>query len=87
MAVNKNMNTGRRAYEVLQETKRRIERSNERTGEDSKELIDALNVALPLVEAAIPCDRCGRKAAELSDTGMSYCRRCWKAVTDGRTPY
>lgn len=80
------MNATRKAYEVLWEWKRWAEHNDDGgSDEDSHELYEALTVALPLVKANIKCDRCGRKAVELSDTGMSYCKRCWKAVTDGKT--
>lgn len=81
------MNEIRKAYEVLLEYKRLACHNDDGTDEDSHELCEALTVALPLVRANIRCDRCGAKAVELSETGMSYCKRCWKAVTDGRTPY
>lgn len=81
------MNKVRKAYGVLLDWKRRVLRGEGDSGEDSHGLYEALTVALPLAKANIKCDRCGRKAVELSDTGMSYCKRCWKAVTDGKTPY
>lgn len=78
----------RKAYDVLLDWKRLACQNDDGTDLDAHELFEALQIALPFVRAGIKCDRCGKaKAVELSDTGRSYCRRCWKAVTDGRTPY
>ena len=87
MAVNNNMNTVRKAYEVLLDYSRLSFQNDDGTDEDSHELYEALQVALPLVRDGIKCDRCQAKAKELSDTGFSYCRRCWRAVTNGSSPY
>lgn len=76
-----NMNEIRRSYEKLLELKEELQ-----TREDGA--YEAVELALPMVRGNIKCDRCGKaKAVELSDTGFSYCKRCYKAVTDGRTPY
>jgi hypothetical protein len=79
----------RKAYDVLIEWQRWAYQNSDDTDEDSRELYEALSIALPLVREGIKCDRCGKaKAVELSEcTEYSYCKRCWKAVTDGRTPY
>lgn len=87
MENKNNMNKVRKAYEVLVEWQRWAFQNSDGEDEDSRELHESLKVALPLVRANIKCDRCGKKAVELSDSGFSYCSRCWKAVSDGRTPY
>lgn len=81
------MNEVRKAWEAMLQYKREFNQNNKGSDTGSNDLCAALEVALPIVKAAIKCDRCGRKAEELSETGKSYCKRCWKAVTDGRTPY
>jgi len=87
MIVNDNMNPVRKAYEVLMDYKRLSYPNDDGTDEDSHELYEALSVALPLVRESVKCDRCGAKAKELSDTSFSYCRRCWRAVTNASSPY
>ena len=77
----------RKAYDVLCEWQRWAFQNDDGSDEDSHELHEALKTVLPMVKQNIKCDRCGKKAVELSETGMSYCKRCWNAVTDGRTPH
>ena len=79
------MNETRKAYKVLFDLRFALDGKED---EQSKELVEALEIALPLVRGGIKCDRCGAKAVELSDsTGLSYCKRCYRAVTDPKTPY
>lgn len=77
----------RKAFDVLCEWQRLAFQNDDGTDEDSHELYEALETVLPMVKQNIKCDRCSKMAVELSETGMSYCKRCWKAVTDGKTPY
>lgn len=79
------MNETRKAYEVLLNLRLASDKSEDKK---TKELVKALEVALPFVRAGIKCDKCKKtKAVELSDTGKSYCRKCWRAVTDEKSPY
>ena len=80
-----NMNDERKAYEIFRNVSLAVELRAVRLNPD---LIEAIHLATPIVRNNIKCDRCGRaRAVELSDTGFSYCKRCYKAATDSRTPY
>ncbi len=79
--LNENCNETRKLYEKL-----KYLQQSDNTDTDLRR---DLAKALPILKKAITCDRCGHhsKEIELSDTGFSYCKRCYRAVTDGKTPY
>lgn len=66
-----------------------IDNATKEAEQDNLEAIEALNMAIEAIRATAKCERCHKaKAVEFSSsTDACYCRRCYKAVTDPKTPY
>ena len=56
---------------------------------DNLDAIEAIDIAIKAIQETAKCDRCHKaKAVEFStSTDMCYCKRCYRAVTDPKTPY
>lgn len=56
---------------------------------DNIEAMQAIDMAIKAIKETAKCERCNRaKAVEFSEsTNICYCKRCYRAVTDAKTPY
>lgn len=77
------------AYIALRKVMFAALHNDDGTDEDAHELYEALSVTLPVLLESVRCDRCGKAKAKVysESTGNVYCNRCYKALTDSRTPY
>lgn len=66
-----------------------LDEATKEAEKDNLETIEAIDMAINAIKATAICDRCHKaKAVEFStSTDMCYCKRCYRAVTDPKTPY
>ncbi len=76
-------------YLLLDLHARIMDEATKEAEQDNLDTIKAIDIAIKAIKETAKCDRCHKaKAAELStSTDMCYCKRCYKAVTDQKTPY
>lgn len=68
---------------------RMISEATKEAEQDNLEAIEAIDMAIKAIKETAKCDRCHRaKAVEFSEsTDMCYCKRCYRAVTNEKSPY
>lgn len=74
---------------LLDQHDRMMDEATKEAEKDNREAMEAIDMAIKAIEETAKCDRCNKaKAVEFStSTDMCYCRRCYRAVTDPKSPY
>ena len=74
---------------LLDQHDRMMYEATKEAEQDNREAMEAIDMAIKTIEETAKCDRCNKaKAVEFStSTDMCYCRRCYRAVTDPKSPY
>ena len=74
---------------LLDQHDRMMDEATKEAERDNREAMEAIDMAIKAIQETAKCDRCHKaKAVEFStSTDMCYCRRCYRAVTDPRSPY